>query len=442
MGFHVYCSGAELLHRLRANASGFLGEPYAAYLLALATQVDDEALTWLHRYEMQLDSLCGPYAAFLMFYNDVRLNAEPGPNLWAPSFEEDQGDHDIEHTPWSNDGRIEIELKPSVLNGGAESVDSVLRFDPRAQTHNEVLVTSMTYESDTVARELGMLDQLPCLILFDDPASNDVYTFSLANSDAGTLRDLRTLLSMFLNDSAHSEYLKMLATWHSHNAKLLQLRARLGTLLESVPKRPDYIYAELRRAREMFIVGRMKDFRTTVNLMESKSGNVGRLPWGQLRTITSDATRMLSLSRRILADETAQDHRAKSLEQAQQLARLPASAHRDITVRALQDHVERAAEAAVELILDSLSLGKVEGLLPEPVRQLRRDIDEETKMLQDLNQELASMPRPSLSRHVTHMNRSKRNKSIIKGTQRVLTEASTRIPSILDAVRKGVQLFS
>ena len=69
MGFHVACSGAALLHRLRADPGGFLGEPYSLYFLALATELDDEALAWLHKYEMQLDSLCGPYAAFFLFYS-------------------------------------------------------------------------------------------------------------------------------------------------------------------------------------------------------------------------------------------------------------------------------------------------------------------------------------------------------------------------------------
>ena len=143
MGFHVNCSGAELLHGLRANASQFLHEPYSLYFIALATQVDDEALKWLHKYEMQLDSLCGPYAAFLTFYNQARLFAEPSPRMWTQPLTNLNSDLDSDrHQPQLQDAAIEVELKSSVLNGGSGAVDAVLRFDPRAQTDKDVVVTS------------------------------------------------------------------------------------------------------------------------------------------------------------------------------------------------------------------------------------------------------------------------------------------------------------
>jgi hypothetical protein len=447
MGFHVRCSGARLLHSLRANASAFLGEPYSLYFVALATQVDDEALDWLYKYEMQLDSLCGPYAAFLLFYNQIRLGAEPGAEpepesrIWAtPPL--DPEEVDFQYPSRLEEGVIQIELPPSVLNGGSGAVDGVLRYDPRAQTDKNILVTSMTYESDTVARELGIVDQLPCLVVFDDPASNDFYTLPLEKADGETLRDLRTLISKFLADRENVEFLDLLRSWHGHNARLENLQVQLKGLLESAPARPDFIYAELRRAKEQLLVGRTKDFRKVVNHMESKCGKVGSLPWKKLRAMTNDVATGLSLSRKILAPETSDEHRAASIERARELA--GASAHIDGKTAAhlLTDHVGTVADSVIEVILDSLGLAPLEGGTPEPVQRVEEAIAAETATVRRLSHLLESMARPSLARHVTALNREKRNQRIVKGTRRVLAEASTRLPTIFDAVQKGVHLFS
>jgi hypothetical protein len=51
MGFHVICSGADLLRQLRREPEVLLGAPYAFYVFILATTIDDKVLTWLHKYE-------------------------------------------------------------------------------------------------------------------------------------------------------------------------------------------------------------------------------------------------------------------------------------------------------------------------------------------------------------------------------------------------------
>ena len=73
MGYRVRCPGVDLLNQLSRDAVGFLGKPYALYVVALATVVDDEALKWLADYETALDSVTGPYAAFLLFFNEALL---------------------------------------------------------------------------------------------------------------------------------------------------------------------------------------------------------------------------------------------------------------------------------------------------------------------------------------------------------------------------------
>jgi hypothetical protein len=94
------------------------------------------------------------------------------------------------------------------------------------------------------------------------------------------------------------------------------------------------------------------------------------------------------------------------------------------------------------MILDSLLPGKAADLAAESIRQIEGAIAAETKALQHLDSILAPMQRPSLAPHVKALNREKRQKDLIKVTRRVLTGASSRLPSLLDAVQKGVGLFS
>ena len=267
MGFHIGCAGAELLRQLRRNASGFLSEPYSLYFIALATELDDEALTWLHKHEMQMDSLCGPYAASLLFYNKASLWAEPIPRLRLREFDNGK--------PF-----VIVDIKPTILGGGSDSVDEALRFDPRTQTEKDILIRSMTYESDAIARELGIIDRLPCFVIFDDPSSDVFYALSLSNPDDNTFRDLRTLISSFVNDPEHLGYFSVLRKWHAENSALRALLATRRDILISRPGNPPFIYAELKRAKELLIAGHVNDFRATVMSWKARAAMSGAFHGG------------------------------------------------------------------------------------------------------------------------------------------------------------------
>src|SRR5262245_39374410 len=98
-----------------------------------------------------------------------------------------------------------------------------------------------------------------------------------------TIRDLRTLLSSFISDPENAEYLGLLRRWHAENARLEDLINRRRSLLEAQQHDSNYICAELEHAKALLLAGRTKEFRAAINLMESKSGHGGILPWKVLR---------------------------------------------------------------------------------------------------------------------------------------------------------------
>jgi hypothetical protein len=71
MGWAVQWSGQDLAKALREDSSGILGRPYAMYIVALATEVDLDALNWLREYGRAIDSLTGADVAFLTFCNST-----------------------------------------------------------------------------------------------------------------------------------------------------------------------------------------------------------------------------------------------------------------------------------------------------------------------------------------------------------------------------------
>src|SRR5689334_6282511 len=118
MGFYVTCPGADLLKQMSENADGLLGEPYALYIIALATYIDDEALQWISDYATAFDSLTGPFGVFLLFYNEASVATG-----WIPS---------------NNLGNVTISGK--TLRGGSSAVDRALKFEIKVRPERDVLL--------------------------------------------------------------------------------------------------------------------------------------------------------------------------------------------------------------------------------------------------------------------------------------------------------------
>jgi len=177
--------GEELARRLRGGEGFPLGRPYALYVIALATEIDEAELAWLKKYSRAIDSLTGRAIAFVLFFNSLK---RPSPSPVGSA---------------------------SVPDRGPDFTRDWERF-----------ARSMTYESDNFARAFGVHpSDLPCLVLVDDPDGRDFYTQPMIGSE-NHLLDLRKLVGDFYALPECKEYVRRLEDWDRLHAELSMILTR------------------------------------------------------------------------------------------------------------------------------------------------------------------------------------------------------------------------
>lgn len=150
MGFHVRIdeTSEQLLTLLNVAPSQVFGKLYSAYLLFLATEHDRAQLDWIVSHAPGLDSLTGAHLAYAVFAKrfKVRLKSE-------------EVDPD---RPSRNIGEMEarIAAEPGAVSRLVENGRFGVVLDGDE-------LTAITYGTDIVARELNLLDKLPCLVVLD-----------------------------------------------------------------------------------------------------------------------------------------------------------------------------------------------------------------------------------------------------------------------------------
>jgi hypothetical protein len=434
MGFRVSCSGANFIKRLTRDADSFFDAPYALYIVGLATVADDEALDWFLKYEMALDSLAGPYAAFVLFYNEARLRATSGPmrydDLSAAS---------------------EFPVPYRVLRGGAVAVNHFVRYGTRRKISSEAFVTSMTYESDSVARELGILDKLPCIVLFDDPSSEEFYLLPLRDRTDTAFVETRQLLSAFFQDPDYARYFAALREWHDLRKHLTSLEARKKNLMREfnyLIERDEALrirtQSGLHKAVELLAAGDAKGFR--IELHGASGKNVSKLPWKELRrdsNIIASAVTLIGQLRQAdepnsCVHEPGEVDRAISracgiLQYYGQPYGLPDG-------RPLVEMLKSFVDSAVVKVRQDISAVLLN--FPEEPdypwsesAKMARDLD---GILREKAGMIRQMERPSLAPQIAALRRQKKRETVIHSFRISAAAVADKGPSVINAISTAV----
>jgi hypothetical protein len=288
MGFHVQCTGSDLLHALSADPVRTLNEPYAFYIIALCTSLDPEMLNQLSEQRTVLDSMSGPFAAIMLFYNEAILDIDTtGRNHSMLDFKEPKGSP-IRISSWS-------------LRGGSRAIDALLRHQAGAFYAQDVHAVSMTYESDSIARELGLGDELPCLLIlpFDTHKSSVIVPIDTAAGGAAGF--LRQLLWAFSRDPESQEFRDALVDWHRLESDRLSLEADLGGIVslpqQAPPPNKALPLEPIVQAREALVA---EDIRSARQIIGHAQGAFPRR-----QEFLSLSSEIAKLSRSDLADKQA-----------------------------------------------------------------------------------------------------------------------------------------
>lgn len=422
MGFHVRCSGAELLRKLQ-DADRFMEGPYALYIIALATIIDDAALDWLMKYEMAFDSMTGPFAAFFLFYNEALLETQPYPR-WA------------EQHPRSI---AEIQIDGRTLRRRDVDVDDLLRFNPAFRPSRDVFIRSMTYESDAIARELGILDQLPCLLFLDDPRSSQFYVMPLRQPDNATLQDIRDLLSQFINAPQHAKFFEALKEWHgikSHQRKLIARMKELQDMHRDIYKRV-LIKPELEEAKNLLLEGRAKQFRKKVNAIAGYLSATHVVPWDLLRQSSNQIASARSLAKKIRI-QTDPVEIERLMKKAWEILRVSPTDYSESPAKIANDldaFVIEETEHVMYILYSALEF-KPDGSIDYPWASIEKDISKLEEILNRLLASIQEMERPKFGPFIQDWQRRKRRAVMFYKFETTAVNVMGKTLPILDIISK------
>jgi hypothetical protein len=193
VGFHVRLDddSKKIVDLVSTDPSKVLGKLYAAYMLFLVAEPDQAELKWLLDNAKALDSLTGDDIAYAVFAERFKVRLETG-----------------EHRP-----------RPPKNVGEASVADITSPFGVTRLVKNGAFgmvvdgdeVTAITYGTDRVARELGIIDKLPCMVVIDAVPSEELCVIQLDEQITGSLMQLlRKSIAQFSADEG-SKKVKALA---------------------------------------------------------------------------------------------------------------------------------------------------------------------------------------------------------------------------------------
>lgn len=437
MGFHLKCSGADLLKQLNKDAYKFLDAPYGLYIIALACYVDDDVLEWLIKYEMALDSITGPYAAFLLFYNEASFNTIPYFKNKYPHY-----DRNIEE---------QILVDGGTLRKGENVLDDFInhhsaeRYHPEMMTHKKYLIRSMTYESDKVARELGILDKLPCLLFIEDPKSSEFHILPLEKSDSNTIQEIRQLLGQFFNEQQHSDFFNAIKMWHRLNDRRIEA-IKAGIYLESSYHYPEInydsrlVYDNLKEAKEMLLRGSAKNFRKKMNEFEEAFAISKEIDWKFLRNSSNLIAAAKSLEQKVRQADSSPDSTNEVENQTVKHIKMQAQ-----KILCKPDYVFHF------MSLDDIAKCLSEFVINETQNTMRKifknllfaweEVEIANESIDDLLDIIEKLEKPSFDSYLKNLKRNKKRNSVIQSFKHIVIKANEKAPSLFDTLAKGIELI-
>jgi hypothetical protein len=164
MGFHIRINKTsdKLLTTLKTSPEEIFKDRYHCYLLFLVGASDDEAMDWLIKNVVSLDSLTGAEIAFGIFMKNLKI----------PLFT----DSDLNNRP----PKIVASIPAKELTEGNSYEDIIKRYiHEHVYDHDEVI--AITYATDIVAKEFKVIDRLPCMLLLDPIPFGTIHVVQLTN---------------------------------------------------------------------------------------------------------------------------------------------------------------------------------------------------------------------------------------------------------------------
>ncbi|NOK15826.1 toll/interleukin-1 receptor domain-containing protein [Corallococcus carmarthensis] len=207
-------SSDPILPSLVSNPGEVFGRPFGGYLLFLFGEADAEIATWFARHLVSIDSLTGEDIACAILARRIRVRSHgeyaesPRPRF---SIRKTQNDDvylkNISREPGMAFGRARrlVEEGESLWSGSTREI------------------TAVTPAADEVARSLGVLDHLPCMVVIDGIPQREQCIVPLAPEHLHELVPiLRRVVQRLRCQPTFSRYLENIQTANSLAEQLQQ----------------------------------------------------------------------------------------------------------------------------------------------------------------------------------------------------------------------------
>jgi hypothetical protein len=173
MGFHVRIDeeSERLIRLVKSDPSKVIGKLYSAYLLFLIGERDEAELKWLLENAKALDSLTGKHLAYAVFAKQFKVK------LRTHVSESDRRPRNVG------------EINADVLGTKAD-VTRLVQDGGFGMIVDGDEITAITYGTDLVARELGLLDKLPCVVIVDAVPKKELCVVTLDSQLTASLMPL------------------------------------------------------------------------------------------------------------------------------------------------------------------------------------------------------------------------------------------------------------
>lgn len=248
-----------LIGIVQTDPSAIFAKPHMGYLLFLFGEADPEVADWIRQYLRALDSLLGPDIAGAVFVKSFETRAlvrSYYTRQWDPPRKIRDGKVDLSEINYVESTAV---ASPMLNDQHDPSMEAQRSFED---------LTATTYASDEVARALGLLAELPCIVFLDAiPGPMRCHRLQAENlSDA--LSIVRGVVGKLVADSRFDEYRSLLVSAHDAGAKISVLRHaaasndQLGRDNLRLLRNP--MIPQLRAALDSLLEGSARRFRHAV----------------------------------------------------------------------------------------------------------------------------------------------------------------------------------
>jgi hypothetical protein len=213
MGYMVAVDddAATLLGHLKSAPDEIFGRPYAGYMLFLVGAADVEALDWLRGNAVSLDSLTGDHVAFAIFARrfDIKIRTNGSKSKRNRHL-----------------GEVPLDKVHS-----RDAVSRLVKSGRLGWVEDGDWLTAMTYGVDDIARSLGVLDSLPCLVLIDAIPEGQISVVPLDQANFSRLfAVMRKVIHNLIEEPGFRAYISAIEEIACVDGAMSPLEAQLNEL--------------------------------------------------------------------------------------------------------------------------------------------------------------------------------------------------------------------